>query len=79
MQVKLWDVSGPAPSRLAEEDLKVGAVFAAGFCADAPLVLAAGGSKGTVSIWDTATNAAVAAYVQRQQPAAAGTAAENGQ
>jgi hypothetical protein len=72
LQVKLWDVSGAAPKQLAAEDLKVGSVFAASFCGDAPMLLAAGGSKGSVSVWDTATNAAVAAFAQQQQGAAAG-------
>ena len=52
--------------------LQVGAVFTAGFCGDAPLVVAAGGSKGTVTVWDTATNPAVAAFAQRQQQEAGG-------
>lgn len=77
-KVKLWDVSGAAPTQLAAEDLQVGSVFTAAFCRDAPLLVAAAGSKGTVSVWDTAINGAVAAYVQRQQPGGAAGAAEEG-
>lgn len=67
-RVKLWSISVEGkPSKLAGEDLKVGAVFAAGFCPDAPFVVAAGGAKGTVSVWDTTTHASVAAYIQQQQ------------
>ena len=38
------------------------------FCRDAPLVLAAGGAKGTVAVWDTMTHPAVNAYVQEAAP-----------
>lgn len=65
-KTKIWSVdpgSGGAPILLAEEDLKVGAVFAAAFCRDAPLVVAAGGAKGTVAVWDTLNSEKVAAYV----------------
>lgn len=52
MQVKLWDISDNKPKLLCTEDLKAGAIFCIGFPADTPHVLAAGGSKGTVSLWD---------------------------
>ena len=51
---------------LAAEDLQVGAVFAAGFCRDAPHLVAAGGSKGTVAVWDVTTAPAVEAYRAKQ-------------
>ena len=41
--------------------LKVGAIFSAGFTPDAPFLVAAAGAKGTVVVWDTLSNAAVAA------------------
>lgn len=37
-------------------------------CRDAPLTLAAGGAKGSVSVWDTMTAGGVAAYVQQHAP-----------
>ena len=58
-RVKLWDVAGGAPSLVASQDLKVGALFTVGFCADAPGMLAAGGAKGTVAVWDVTATAAV--------------------
>ena len=55
----MWDVAGGAPSLVASQDLKVGALFTVGFCADAPGMLAAGGAKGTVAVWDVTATAAV--------------------
>ena len=43
-------------------------------CRDAPLILAAGGAKGTVSVWDTMSAPAVAAFVQQHAPAVAAAA-----
>lgn len=45
---------------------------------DAPLVLAAGGAKGTVSVWDTIAVPAVAAFVEQQAPELAAQAAAAG-
>ena len=59
MQVKVWDVSGGAPALLAVQDLHVGAVFSAGFSADSPALLAVGGARGTVAVWDIQTAAPV--------------------
>ena len=58
---KLWDISRGAPELLVSRDLRVGAVFSAAFARDAPQLLAAAGAKGTVTVWDVATEAAVAA------------------
>lgn len=57
-QVKLWDVS-EKPSLVASQDLKVGALFAASFCAEQPSFYAAGGAKGEVVVWDILSSAAV--------------------
>jgi periodic tryptophan protein 1 len=57
---KLWDIGGGRPELLASQDLKVGAVFGAAFCADAPHLLAAGGAKGTVTVWDVTADDTVA-------------------
>lgn len=43
-------------------------------CRDAPLILAAGGAKGTVSVWDTMSSAAVNSFVQRHAPEVAAAA-----
>lgn len=65
-KVKLWGAGdGGAPTLLGSEDLKVGAVFSACFCRDAPMVVAAGGAKGTVSVWDTRNTAAVVEYAKQ--------------
>ena len=58
--VKLWDVRNGRPQLLASRDLAVGKVFSAAFCAAAPHLLAAGGSKGTVTVWDVLADDAVA-------------------
>lgn len=55
-KVKLWDVRGNTPSLVAQEDLQVGACFTLGFCPSQPFLLAAGGAKGLVSIWDLLTS-----------------------
>lgn len=62
-KVKLWDVAGDAPALVEAQDLKVGAVFAAGFSEDAALpgVLAVAGAKGTVSVWEVGAAESVAA------------------
>jgi periodic tryptophan protein 1 len=59
--VKLWNISATGPSLVVSRDFDVGKVFATSFAPDAEVAfrLAVGGSKGTVSIWDTSTNAAV--------------------
>lgn len=69
-KVNLWDISTTTTtattgvSKLASEDLKVGAVFTASFTKDAPMVLAAGGAKGTVAVWDTSLCDAVKAKIE---------------
>ena len=66
LQVKLWDLTGNKPALIAGQDLKVGAAFTAGFCQDAPWLLAAGGAMGTVAVWDIMTSAAVTARYGRK-------------
>ena len=53
--VKLWDLAGNQPTCIASTNPKVGAIFSANFCKDAPFLLALGGSKGTLHVWDTMT------------------------
>lgn len=56
---KVWDVLAsnsqgkPEPKQIAKRDLKQGELFSVQFYQDIPWVLAAGGSKGEVAIWDT--------------------------
>jgi len=57
--VKLWDLTDNQPSCIASVNPKVGAIFAASFCADAPFLLAVGGSKGNLHVWDTLTSGEV--------------------
>ncbi len=66
MQVKLWDLKDNKPSLIAAQDLKVGAAFTAGFCQDAPWLLAAGGAMGTVAVWDIMTSTAVTSRYGKQ-------------
>jgi periodic tryptophan protein 1 len=60
-KVNLWEIDASSSTilKLASEDLKVGAVFTASFTRDAPMVMAAGGAKGTVAVWDTSLCEAV--------------------
>lgn len=63
-KTSLWKVENNTPSPLASTDLKVGAVFSAGFCRDSAFLVAAGGAKGTVSIWETTTEGHVVEYAK---------------
>lgn len=59
--VKLWNIQPSGPSMVVSRNLDVGRVFSAKFAPDAEVGfrLAVAGSKGTMQIWDTSTNAAV--------------------
>ncbi|PLW35652.1 hypothetical protein PCASD_10241 [Puccinia coronata f. sp. avenae] len=61
--VKVWnleDKSGaPTLSMVVSRDLGVGKVFSVSFCPDDPTTVAVAGSKGSLQIWDLATNAGV--------------------
>ena len=70
LQVKLWDTTGGQPSLLASEDTGVGAVFTAAFCGECGWLVATGGAKGTVAVWDVTTSAAVRARFGKQLAAA---------
>ena len=60
-KVKLWSVESFRPNLVVSRDLGVGKVFSTQFAPDTNLGfrLAVAGSKGSVQIWDTSTNAAV--------------------
>lgn len=51
--VKLWDLSNNQPSCIASTNHKVGAVFSVAFSEDSPFLLAVGGSKGNLVVWNT--------------------------
>ena len=56
---KVWDITANAsaqtyePSCISQKDLKQGDLFSVQMYADIPWVLAAGGQKGELAIWDT--------------------------
>jgi periodic tryptophan protein 1 len=60
-QVKLWNVGPKGPSMVVSRDLDVGKVFSTTFAPDYEVAfrLAVAGSKNTIQIWDTSTNAAI--------------------
>ncbi|GME54669.1 hypothetical protein GTA08_BOTSDO02426 [Neofusicoccum parvum] len=60
-EVKLWNVQATGPSMVVSRNLGVGKVFSTTFAPDKEVGfrLAVAGSKGSVQIWDTSTNAAV--------------------
>ncbi|KAH0551666.1 hypothetical protein GP486_007116 [Trichoglossum hirsutum] len=71
-EVKLWSVQSSGPSMVVSRNLGVGKVFSANFAPDKEVGfrLAVAGSKGTMQIWDTSTNAAVRrTFAHRVAPA----------
>ena len=60
-KVKLWNVVDNKPAMVVSRNLEVGRVFSAQFAPDQEVAfrLCVAGSKGTVQVWDTSTNAAV--------------------
>ena len=66
--VKVWDVlsgsahsgGSPGPTLVAEKAMAVGQLFTAQFDADSPFLLATGGAKGVVALWEMTENRAVA-------------------
>ncbi|KAI0176420.1 WD40 repeat-like protein [Hypoxylon sp. FL1284] len=59
--VKLWNIQPTGPAMVVARNLDVGKVFSTNFAPDAEVAfrLAVAGSKGTMHVWDTSTNAAV--------------------
>lgn len=70
--VKLWDLSNNQPSCVASRNPKAGAVFSISFSEDSPFLLAIGGSKGKLGVWDTLSDAGVSGkfghYSQPNRP-----------
>jgi len=62
---KIWDVSSAEPKCVAQKDLKQGELFSVQFYADIPWVLAAGGNKGEVAIWDTEESETIKKHFQQ--------------
>eukprot|EP00947_MAST-08B_sp_MAST-8B-sp1_P004499 g4499.t1 len=56
--VKLWDIGGNAPAAAGSKTMAIGDIFAASFYPSSGFLLAAGGSKGALAIWDTTENPA---------------------
>jgi periodic tryptophan protein 1 len=69
-QTKLWNISATGPSMVVSRDLGVGRVFSTTFAPDKEVGfrLAVAGSKGSVQIWDTSTNASVRAAFASKVP-----------
>ena len=59
--VKLWNVQPSGPSMVVSRNVEVGKVFSTKFAPDPEVAfrLAVAGSKGSMQVWDTSTNAAV--------------------
>lgn len=51
--VKLWDLKNGEPKLISMKDMKVGELFTCQFYQDNPWVIACGGAKGEIGIWDT--------------------------
>ncbi|MCL7024685.1 hypothetical protein MKW94_019792 [Papaver nudicaule] len=71
--VKLWDLSNNQPSCVASKNLKPEKVFSTSFSEDCPFLLAIGGSKGKLHVWNTLDEKEVARrfgkYSNRKLPA----------
>ena len=71
-EVKLWNVQPTGPSMVVSRKFGVGKIFTTRFAPDPEVAfrLAVAGSKGSMQIWDTSTNAAVRnAFQNRVGPA----------
>ncbi len=57
--VKLWDLMGDKPNCVASKALGIGDLLCGSFYMNDPYLMAAGGSKGQVAIWETSEQAVV--------------------
>ncbi|KAI8953777.1 WD domain-containing protein [Xylaria longipes] len=59
--VKLWNIQPSGPAMVVSRNLDIGRIFSTNFAPDPEVAfrLAVAGSKGTLHVWDTSTNAAV--------------------
>lgn len=63
--VKIWDIShngGSDPKCLAQKKMGMGELFSLSYYKDIPWVLAAGGSKGEIAVWDSEENEQIKAH-----------------
>lgn len=51
--VKIWDISTTPPKLIGYRKMGMGELFSLSYYKDIPWVLAAGGSKGELAVWDT--------------------------
>ena len=72
--VKLWSVGGSEPAMVGKRNLQLGGIFDVRFSADSPQLLAAGGAKGKMGIWNTLELEAM----QERMPAAQAALDEDG-
>ncbi|GMY22606.1 periodic tryptophan protein 1 like [Fagus crenata] len=68
----LWDLSNNQPSCIASTNPQAGAVFSVSFSEDSPFLLAIGGSKGNLEVWDTLSDAGIQRrfgnYIKQKPP-----------
>ncbi|EFW99446.1 rRNA processing protein [Grosmannia clavigera kw1407] len=71
--VKLWNIQASGPTMVVSRNLDVGKVFSSNFAPDPEVAfrLSVAGSKGTLTVWDTSTNAAVRRAFATKVPALA--------
>lgn len=66
--VKVWDIghnNGTEPKLISYKKMSaMGELFSLSFYKDIPWVLAAGGSKGEVAVWDTEENESIAKHFE---------------
>ncbi len=55
--VKIWDFSPQNPQLIFEKEMRAGELFTLDFYEEDPYVLACGGTKGELAIWDLEENA----------------------
>merc|ERR1719502_1525662 len=68
--VKLWSLAGGGtPELVGKRNMQLGAIFDVSFCKDSPALLAAGGSKGKLGIWNTLELEAIQAKLPGAQAA----------
>lgn len=63
--IKIWDIAhnnGTEPKLIGHKKTTMGELFSLSFYKDIPWVLAAGGSKGEVAVWDTEENEGIAKH-----------------
>ena len=61
--VKVWDITtGSMPQLVGYKKMTMGELFTLSFYKDIPWVLAAGGSKGEIAVWDTEENDNIAKH-----------------